>query len=254
MPFTKELPTWLKTGTKPPDTTLNTTGWKAGDKPPADWLNWFQSTAFFALQELQQKAIHEDQKGANNGVASLGPDGKLLESQRPPVTPVVDGTTTTKGIVQLEDSTTSSSTTKAATPNSIRLVKDKVDLLEGSFNAHKNDYKAHLLYNATSGTANNYVITPAVPITSYAAIEGVSVGIKVHVDNTGASTINISGKGAVPVLNSKGNQLPAGTFKAGIVYTLKGNGTSFILQGEGGELSDLDLSNFRTAVIKNLNA
>lgn len=254
MPFTKELPTWLKTGTKPPDTTLNTTGWKAGDKPPADWLNWFQSTAFFALQELQQKAIHEDQKGVNNGVASLGSDGKLLESQRPPVTPVVDGTTTTKGIVQLEDSTSSSSVTKAATPNSIRLVKDKVDLLEGSFNAHKNDYKAHLLYNATTGTANNYVITPTLAISSYEAIEGVPVGIKVHADNTGASTININNKGAKAILNSKGNPLPAGTLKNGVVYTLRYGGTAFTLQGEGGELSDLDLSNFRAAVIKNLNA
>lgn len=238
MPFTKELPTWLKTGTKPPGTTLNTTGWKAGDKPPADWLNWFQSTAFFALQELQQNAIHSDQKGVNNGVASLGADGKLLASQRPDVAPVPDGTTTIKGIVQLEDSTSSSSVTKAATPNSIRLVKDKVDLLEGSFNTHKNDYKAHLLYNATTGTANTYILTPSLAIASYEAIEGVPVGIKVNVDNTGASTININGKGAKSILNSKGNPLPAGTLKANSVYTLRYNGTSFILQGEGGGLSD----------------
>lgn len=156
MPFSKDLPVWAKTGTKPPDSVLNTTGWKAGDKPPADWLNWFQSTAFFALQELQQKAIHEDQKGVNNGVASLGPDGKLLESQRPPVTPVVDGTTTKKGIVQLNDTTNSTLTTQAATANSVKKVNDSVV-------THSTDTTLHI--TATERTRWNNPETTASKIT-----------------------------------------------------------------------------------------
>lgn len=248
MPFSKDLPVWAKTGTKPPDSVLNTTGWKAGDKPPADWLNWFQSTAFFALQELQQNAIHSDQKGANNGVAALGADGKLLESQRPPTQTINDGTTSTKGIVQLEDSVSSTSTTKAATPNSVKTAKDTADTVNSNLAMHKNDYKAHLLYNATTGTANTYVLTPSLPIASYEAIEGVPVVIKVNVDNTGASTINISGKGAKPILNSKGKPLPAGTLKSAVVYTLRYNGMSFFLQGEGGDLSDAEKGTIVTAI------
>lgn len=116
-------------------------------------------------------------------------------------------------------------------------------------NTHVADYRAHLLYNATTGAANAYVLTPAIPITSYADIEGVAVGVKINVNNTGASTINISGKGAKTILNSKGNPLPAGTLKSEAVYTLKYNGTSFFLQGEGasGDALASDLLSGKTA-------
>jgi hypothetical protein len=137
MPFSQELPKWLKTGTKPPDTILNTDGWKAGDKPPADWLNWIQNRSHEVLKELQQNAIHNDQKGVANGLATLGTDGILVASQRPPIPTVNDGTTVLKGIVMLEDSTTSVSTTKAATPNSVKIAMDKANAAFTSANNGK---------------------------------------------------------------------------------------------------------------------
>lgn len=130
MAFESELPIWQKLGTKPPANILNTEGWGAGKKPPADWFDWLFNRNYLALQELQRNSIHSEQKGANNGIASLGADGKLLESQRPPTQTINDGTTSTKGIVQLEDSVTSTSTTKAATPNS---VKSAWDLANGKY-------------------------------------------------------------------------------------------------------------------------
>jgi hypothetical protein len=48
-----------------------------------------------------------------------------------PAISIQDGTTTQKGAVQLEDSTTSTSTTKAATPNSVKLVLDAATIALG---------------------------------------------------------------------------------------------------------------------------
>lgn len=59
MPFTKDLPEWNQPGVKPPQTKIDE-GWKAIEKPPADWWNWFQYTAFNALKELQQNAVHKE--------------------------------------------------------------------------------------------------------------------------------------------------------------------------------------------------
>jgi hypothetical protein len=51
-----------------------------------------------------------------------------------PAISIQDGTTTQKGAVQLEDSTTSTSTTKAATPNSVKLVLDAATVALGIAN------------------------------------------------------------------------------------------------------------------------
>jgi hypothetical protein len=82
MPFNQELPVWAKVGTKPPATMLNTTGWQAGDKPPADWLNWLLNSTYLTLKELQEESINVDQKAVPNGIATLDSTGKLTLSQR----------------------------------------------------------------------------------------------------------------------------------------------------------------------------
>ena len=59
MPFVQKLPEWNKAGTEPP-ASLKNTGWQATQKPPADYFNWLQYTAYMALKELQEKAQHKD--------------------------------------------------------------------------------------------------------------------------------------------------------------------------------------------------
>lgn len=54
--FDKELPEWNATGTKPPQSTIEA-GWKAKQKPPADYFNWFFNTTYFALKEVQEKVL-----------------------------------------------------------------------------------------------------------------------------------------------------------------------------------------------------
>lgn len=58
-------------------------------------------------------------------VATLGADGKVPAEQLS-ITAPADASTSQKGVVQLEDSVTSTSTSKAATPNSVKTVNDAV--------------------------------------------------------------------------------------------------------------------------------
>lgn len=53
--------------------------------------------------------------------------------------------------------------------------------------------------------------------------------------NTGAVTLNVNGLGAKSVVKNGGTALASGNLKAGGVYTVAYDGTSFILQDEGGE-------------------
>lgn len=76
---------------------------------------------------------------------------------------IQDGTTTQKGAVQLEDSTSSTSTTKAATPNS---VKSAYDLANGAIAKTLVDAKGDLIVASGADTvarlavgANDYVLT-----------------------------------------------------------------------------------------------
>lgn len=122
MPFNQELPEWNAAGTKPPQSKLDA-GWQIGERPPSGWWNWLLNRTHLAVKELQQEAINVDQKGVANGVATLGMDGKVPASQLNVQAPA-DASTTVKGIVMLENSATSTSTTKAATPNSVKTAYD----------------------------------------------------------------------------------------------------------------------------------
>lgn len=89
-------------------------------------------------------------------------------------------------------------------------------------------------YVPSTGSANAYVVT-VVGASTYT--EGMALAVKINISNTGASTINVNGLGAKVIKDSKGQDLKAGTLTANSIYTLRYNGTNFILQGEGSDLS-----------------
>lgn len=215
MPFAKPLPEWNAVGVEPPQS-LKDEGWKPIQKPPADYFNWYMFNTYQALLELQQKAALKD------------------EIPLPP-----DASTTQKGLTKLNDTTNSTSTTEAATANAVKKVNDALV-------THSADYKTHTGYAVVTGTANNYVaaLTPA--LSAYA--EGVSFRLKINVDNTGASTVNVNGLGVKSIKKSNGSDVNAGQLKAGSVHTLVYNGTDFILQGEGSDLSDADISSLISTI------
>jgi hypothetical protein len=96
--------------------------------------------------------------------------------------------------------------------------------------AHKVDYTEHVPYGGvTTGTANTYVL--AAPAISALSV-GMAVSVKFNVDSTAASTLNWNGMGAKGIKKSNGTDVT--NLKATGIYTLRYDGTNFILQGEGG--------------------
>jgi hypothetical protein len=100
---------------------------------------------------------------------------------------------------------------------------------KAEFDAHLADYVLQVPYAVATGDANNYAVTldPA----PMAYTEGMAIAVKINVDNTGASTINVNGLGAKTIKKPNGNDVSAGNLKAGSIYSLRYNGTNFILQG-----------------------
>ena len=94
--------------------------------------------------------------------------------------------------------------------------------------AHKSDYTLQIPYAITTGSANNYSVLLS-GVTSY--YEGMAIAVKINVNNTGASTINVNGLGAKAIKKPNGSDVAAGNLKAGSIYSMRYNGTNFILQG-----------------------
>jgi hypothetical protein len=109
------------------------------------------------------------------------------------------------------------------------------------------DYVRQPGYGTTGGSANAYTLTPSPAISAYAA--GQCFAVQIHAANTGASTLNINALGTKNILDSKGNAMTSGKLRLNGVYTLRYDGTNFILQGEGGSGNALasDLLSGKTA-------
>ena len=83
-------------------------------------------------------------------------------------------------------------------------------------------------YGTATGTnAKSITLNPA-PGSYY---DGLCFAFKNATQNTGAVTINVNGMGAKSIKKPNGNDLVSGNLKAGSIYTVRYNGTNFILQG-----------------------
>jgi len=87
-------------------------------------------------------------------------------------------------------------------------------------------------YGTATGTNAKTITLEPAPTSYY---DGLCFAFKNATQNTGAVTINVNGLGAMPIKKPNGNDIAAGNLKANSVYTVRYNGTNFILQGEGGE-------------------
>lgn len=172
----------------------------------------------------------------NDGFDTYHPEtnfGQVLNSAGKNLDEVlVDGSTSEKGLVQLTTSTTSTSVTTAATPKS---VKDALEAAKSHTETSITELinSGHTFYADDTGTANDKVVTVNPIVTSYK--KGLGISFTNLTQNTGAVTLNVNGLGTKPILKSNGSALTSGNLKAGSVYTVRYSGTSFTLQGEGGE-------------------
>lgn len=82
---------------------------------------------------------------------------------------------------------------------------------------------------ADTGTANAVVLAPQPTVVAY--VEGLSFTIrKMAANNTGSVTINVSGLGAVPLVDVTGQQLAANELLSGDVFSVTMTGGTFKLQ------------------------
>jgi hypothetical protein len=112
--------------------------------------------------------------------------------------------------------------------------KTKVENVEGAakqadLDNHLTDYVLQVPYGTATGSANTYQVTLNPAPTAY--VDGMAVAVKINVQNTGASTININGLGAKSIRKPNGNNVSAGNLRVGSIYSMRYNGTNFILQG-----------------------
>lgn len=105
------------------------------------------------------------------------------------------------------------------------------DNLVSAINEMNSNYTKQTGAGTTTGSANTYVLTLSPAPT--ALVDNFCVAVKINVANTGASTINVNGLGAKPIVNSYGTAVTAGDLVINSVYTLRYNGTSFVIQGAG---------------------
>jgi len=129
--------------------------------------------------------------GIASGLATLGADGKVPAGQLNVSAPA-DASTTVKGITMLEDSVTSSSVTKAATPKSVKTVNDA--LMSHQADQATLTTKGHVqLSNDTTSTDETKASTPKALKTALSSL-ATAKNISLNVDGT---TGNDSNDGAV---------------------------------------------------------
>jgi hypothetical protein len=107
---------------------------------------------------------------------------------------------------------------------------DDISELQIKTDAHDSDYIKHPIVGTTKGSSTAYTLSPDPPLDEL--VIGVGAIITAHLASGDNPTLNISGKGAKPII--KPNENPAKLLENG-VYHVRYNGVNFILLGEGGE-------------------
>lgn len=95
--------------------------------------------------------------------------------------------------------------------------------------AHLADGTSHVFYGVASGTnAKTITLNPA----PTSLVEGFALSFKNTTANTGAVTLNVNGLGAKPIKKANGSDVSSGNLMSGGIYTVRYDGSAFILQGE----------------------
>lgn len=123
-------------------------------------------------------------------------------------------------------------------------IENTTNVIENNLNNHINNYLAHGISATTTGTANDYIINPAVPLDSYQRT--LKITLFVNVENTGPSTLNISSLGAKSLKKNDGSDYSQGELKINTPYTFVYNGTDFLADSAsgGGEEVLLEFEDF----------
>lgn len=185
MPYTKALPEWNAGGIKPPQSKLDA-GWQVDEKPPASWWNWYMYTAYQSLLELQQNAVHGEKLGANNGVATLGSDGKLTAAQLPAIGSgqITDGSITNNELatdVKVGSLASLTTTQKGSVTAAVNDVKSILDTHTGNATIHVTTTEKNA-WNSKAAGVHSHPISDVTGLQS--ALDGKSSTSHTHANAT----------------------------------------------------------------------
>lgn len=171
-----------------------------------------------------------EDKDVAGGVAGLDSNAKV------PISELYDASTASKGIVQLTNSVVSTSTTTAATPNSVKVVYDKTMSVETALNNEIT--RATTAENTKANIANPaFTGTPKAP-TAAAGTNSTQIATTAFVQTAVSSGIAASDamiiKGTIGT-NGTVTALPT-TYRTGWTYRVTGAGT---YAGQVCEIGDL---------------
>lgn len=110
--------------------------------------------------------------------------------------------------------------------------KSNITALQTGLSTHEKNFKLHNAVATTAGTSTALTATVA----NFTLVDGNTIKIKLHTAIGAGATLNVNSLGAKTILVAKGTPVKAGA-AAGSYLTLVYNGSSFILQGEGGDSS-----------------
>lgn len=116
--------------------------------------------------------------------------------------------------------------------NAAGQIKDNLNTTNNTVTEHLADYVRQPGYAVDTGTANHLIIALTPAPTSY--VDGMGIVVKVKVDGTAATDVNVDSLGVKTIFDSLGNAVI--NFKANVTYSMKYESTSgnFIVQGKGG--------------------
>lgn len=218
MAFTKKPLKWTALGQEPSEL-KKSEGFKMDESPAPGHFDFMFRSTYEAIEELQQKAgevktVNNIQPDSNGNVLITLPDTSKLYQKPTSGIPKADLEATVQASLKKADD--AAPLTELAKTNQV-LTTHQADL------AH-----VHWIGTATGTnalTANYEAIT--------ALKNGLGVAFLNTTSSTLATTLNINGLGAIPILKANGN--PVTNLKANGIYTLRYANGNFILQGEGGE-------------------
>lgn len=217
MAFLKKPLKWTAIGQEPSEL-KKSEGFKMDESPAPGHFDFMFRSTYEAIEELQQKAgevktVNNIQPDSNGNVLITLPDTSKLY-QKP-----------TSGIPKTDlDATVQASLKKA---------DDAAPLTElAKTNQALTTHQADLAHVHWIGTATGTNTLTATYEAITALKNGLGVAFLNTTSNTGATTLNINGLGAIPILKANGN--PVTNLKANGIYTLRYANGNFILQGEGG--------------------
>lgn len=146
-------------------------------------------------QKLNFVPVKSTDKGVPNGVASLGSDGLVPASQLPAAQAIPDASTTVKGVVQLNTTTNSTSTTQAATPSAVKSAYDLANT--ANINATTVATTAQVgvvqLTNSVASTSTTTAATPSSVKSAYDLANGAIPSTQKGANN-GVATLDGTGK------------------------------------------------------------